>query len=723
MLYLKHIYNRFFTLICMAITLLWLPISAFADLGEISNAATRSEDKSRQGLVTIFGDVVNNPLSGSGSGTILSDLFGVANGALLVVGGMVVLYFMFKKVTQTAHDGNFYSQNQHTVWGPLRLVFGIAALAPTGNGWSLAQLMMLWAASVMGVGSANLATDQALSALAEGKGMVVQPAMGTTTDLAKSLYEINICMHGINAGITDAQNSGALVPENAFVQQSATTRGFVLKNPSYTCGGADLAMSAGIPSTLLTMTPGIDVVTIYQAHQQALQTMQSTMSSNALQFVNAVVQKEQSGGGALPDTNAQIQAAALQYENTVQAAIASKQGEIQSLASKVSDNVKTNGWWMLGTWYQTFAQANTRMSDAVQGKASTFGPSGGDPSSTSVYDSAINAFHTQQTLSAASSTNGLNSDPQNAQQNSTSSQIIGKLFPGQKLINWVVSDTGQTNPLIRMKDLGDNVLITADVGLAGYVGLSAFQEMKDNKFSVVGLAAGVANAFTGLGDAASGAFNGLKPFIVTLIFALFAIGIALSVYLPMVPFIVWFGAIINWLVVVGEAIVAAPLWALTHLAGEGEGMGHRSGHGWIFLLNVMVRPILMVIGFFLGGAAIVAAGTVLNSMFGVAIANVQYDSTTGLASIIGFLVIYCSMCLNLVHSCFNLILIVPDQVINWVGGHAAPNVGRDENSQTRNALDGFNRKLENIMPKPTTRLGKDPDVNDGVPRSGSRQGK
>lgn len=100
----------------------------------------------------------------------------------------------------------------------------------------------------------------------------------------------------------------------------------------------------------------------------------------------------------------------------------------------------------------------------------------------------------------------------------------------------------------------------------------------------------------------------------------------------------------------------------------------------------MVRPILMVIGFFLGGAIVIVGGKVLNELFMIAVANSQYDSITGFFSIIGFVAIYCFLILNLIHSCFNLILIVPDQVINWVGGHAAPNIGRDEGDKARMAV-------------------------------------
>ena len=150
---------------------------------------------------------------------------------------------------------------------------------------------------------------------------------------------------------------------------------------------------------------------------------------------------------------------------------------------------------------------------------------------------------------------------------------------------------------------------------------------------------------------------------------------------------------------VGEAIIAAPLWAFTHLGSEGEGMGHKTSHGYIFLLNVMIRPALMVVGFFLGGAALIAGGTLLNQCFGIALANAQFDSVTGLFSIIFYLAIYCSMCLTLVHSCFNLILIVPDQVINWVGGHAAASVGREDNERMRNAMNIFGSRLEHLAPK------------------------
>ena len=137
--------------------------------------------------------------------------------------------------------------------------------------------------------------------------------------------------------------------------------------------------------------------------------------------------------------------------------------------------------------------------------------------------------------------------------------------------------------------------------------------------------------------------------------------------------------------------------ALISIFGEGDGFGHKTSHGYIFLLNCMVRPILMVIGFFLGGAAVIVGGTLLGEVFKVAVANVQFDSMTGIFSIVGFLVVYVGLLLNLIHSCFNLIFIVPDQVINWVGGHASPNLGRDENERIQRMFGAVAGRADSLI--------------------------
>lgn len=691
--------------------LLSLPVFAQGTtVGEIATAAQRSGDKSRQALVSIYGNVVNNPLATGGAGggdTILASIFQVTNGALLVIGGFFACYVMFRKLSQTAHDGTIYDREKHTLWGPIRLVWGLAALVPTANGWSLSQLLMLWAASLMGVGIANIGVDASVSAFQDGKSMVVQPVMPSTVNLSHSVFEADLCMHAINAGLAQAEAGGALVTQDGYIQQSATSSGFVLKNASFVCGGADINNNLeGQDQSTDWFSGTIDTSDVRKSHLQALQQMQSTLTYAAQNFVNAVVQKEGGGTGALPDPEIAIQSAAMQYENTVNTMAATKQGNIAALASQLSSSIKDAGWWTLGAWYQTFAQANTKLTDAVSAKASVYGMSSeGDPAMLAVYATSMWAFKSQQATSTYTPTIGTSSTGSymKGAAGTDANKIIGSFFsaPGQRIVNYMVDinaggeGLGQVNPLIKMKNLGDYTMAAAETGMGAYVTAKAIAQVKEG-WSVAGAFAKVANAVSSIGDTLQGVLDAMSPFLIMAIVALFLLGSTLSTYLPMVPFIIWFGAVVNWLVVVGEAIVAAPLWAITHLGGEGDGMGHRSAHGYIYLLNVMVRPILMVIGFFLGGAGIIAGGTLLNQLFGIALANAQFDSITGLFSIIVYLIIYASMCLNLVHSCFNLIFIVPDRVINWVGGAASSSIHSDDAEKTQRTMNIFSNKLDQL---------------------------
>ncbi|MDE9567200.1 DotA/TraY family protein, partial [Xenorhabdus bovienii] len=92
-------------------------------------------------------------------------------------------------------------------------------------------------------------------------------------------------------------------------------------------------------------------------------------------------------------------------------------------------------------------------------------------------------------------------------------------------------------------------------------------------------------------------------------------GFSLSIYLPFIPFIYWIAAFANWIVSVLVGATGGSLWSATHI-GVGDEGGHRSSYGYIFLIDVMIRPMLMVFGFVFASTAIVAIGTFLHIMFG-----------------------------------------------------------------------------------------------------------
>ena len=155
------------------------------------------------------------------------------------------------------------------------------------------------------------------------------------------------------------------------------------------------------------------------------------------------------------------------------------------------------------------------------------------------------------------------------------------------------------------------------------------------------------------------------------------LGLLMAVYIPLIPFITWFGALISYATIFVESIAAAPLWGMAHLDPNGDGMGQRTQHGYLFLLNVLLRPILMLIGFIAASALMIILGSILYTMFMPAMANVQGDSITGIYTILAFLAIFWVINLMLVQGGMNLIFVIPDQVLNWLGSIGQSHLGKE----------------------------------------------
>ncbi|WP_407079491.1 hypothetical protein [Candidatus Regiella insecticola] len=103
----------------------------------------------------------------------------------------------------------------------------------------------------------------------------------------------------------------------------------------------------------------------------------------------------------------------------------------------------------------------------------------------------------------------------------------------------------------------------------------------------------------------------------------------------------------------------------------------------------MLRPMLMVFGFLFASLVVVALGTLLNTLFASALANVQVDSITGLISIVGVLMIYARICTTLVSSAFSLQVSMPDYVISWLGGREGASMLGGMNESTKGMFANF----------------------------------
>ncbi|EFG0473618.1 DotA/TraY family protein, partial [Escherichia coli] len=608
--------------LCAGLAISSLPAMASVTYQDIVSAATNPDDLSRQALVTIFGDVVTNPLSTSAP-TLIGSMFGAFNSIIAV---LAVVWFMFigiRHVVRSGHQGQVFSTGRDIV-GTLSVVAGFLMIVPTGNGWSIAQLIMLWGASIMGVGSANVMVQLAADNIANGYSMTVQPVQASTRTAARGIFEMELCKYAVNAGLNDfnqtVKSSTSLMTESAKTASGNYT--VTVSNGSGICGSASLSVEGNGTTDQSTIGKFFNPFSkneysgVISAQRAAMDNMISDMDNAASEFVTTFLEKRNSGNGTLPDIETRIQRAADEYERAVQKSLPIDNGE-QSRKEALKSYLTTYGWVTLGAWYQTFATANQRLAElADRAPAVTSMSSLGEVGDTDLFSAVMGAYKTQLqnstytptigTITTQDESNAANStDPQSVVMKSIAPTILK--WTNQAATEWSGTGTtsNQVNPLIKMKNIGDYTLGTTEILWTGYTTVRVLATMGDNSIfgKAVNLFSGLPKGFVALLDAAA-------PPIYFLLFLLFCAGFSLSIYLPFIPFIFWMTGIGNWIVSVLIGCTAGPLWAATHL-GTSEDRGSRAAYGYIYLIDSMIRPPLMVFGFFFASVAIIAVGTIL----------------------------------------------------------------------------------------------------------------
>jgi conjugal transfer/type IV secretion protein DotA/TraY len=175
-----------------------------------------------------------------------------------------------------------------------------------------------------------------------------------------------------------------------------------------------------------------------------------------------------------------------------------------------------------------------------------------------------------------------------------------------------------------------------------------------------------------LRDSSSASGNGSTSLILIIFAGIsYVVGFFLAYCLPLFPLIRFFSGILSWLLTLFEALVALPLVALVSLRGDGDGLFAHSEQGILLLLQMVLRPVLMIIG-------LIAALTVFNMLYmfiNQAIWHVFFGvsssaGTGSLDNVLGFyacLLLWTFLVYSLANLSFGMINTIPNRVLVWVG--------------------------------------------------------
>ena len=623
--------------------------------GEYTPAVT---DSSVEKLAAVFGPIITSIRDG-GSGnetetTTLGTMISVLNAACLFVGMLFTTFISMRSIVDSAESAEVLGKKMSSPWLPIRITAGASMLLPLSSGYSAIQVIVIWCV-LQGVGIADKIWSAGIDKISD-QGWIAPPILPETRKLAAIVLRSEVCAGAMNntyaAQGLDTKVApytvGAASAGGSYEISSIEWRASSGYKDNTVCGGVTLTKNKNDQGDMSSITSDIQ-----SAQITALQTMISELQPIADKIV---------AGNDGSVSVASIDRAADNYTSSLSQAVNSIiQSKTQGAKTEFLKTAQEAGWIYAGTWFPHLSHLN----DALQSAMNAV-PVGQSISITSkeaedslvAYKDAISATNAL----LASSDESLQNYTEKSIENGNGSddlfdKIVAKLSaPMLKMLDWMTHTIGGSNlnHVSQMKSFGDGLIWCGVAFFAAIFGIS-----------------GVAGSHAAEGTAGwvfdgAAAIASVSPTLSVIVISLFGLGIMLAVYMPLIPWVTWMTSVVNWFVLVIEAIIVAPIWAAAHIAPEGHDVVGRAAQGYSLLFSVIFRPALMIFGFYAGFLLTEPVSALINSSFMTIVSGTQAGSMSGMIVIIGYTCVYVSISITVTHLCYSLIHWVPDNCLRWI---------------------------------------------------------
>lgn len=127
----------------------------------------------------------------------------------------------------------------------------------------------------------------------------------------------------------------------------------------------------------------------------------------------------------------------------------------------------------------------------------------------------------------------------------------------------------------------------------------------------------------------------IMPLLIVWLGTMTTIGFLTAYYIPFLPYMIFTFGSIAWLMAVIEAMVAAPIVALGITHPEGEGAFGKGEQAIMLLMNVFLRPAMMIIGYISGIALSYVSVWIINAGFSNVVSFIQGDLSRSAFNVVG----------------------------------------------------------------------------------------
>jgi len=598
---------------------------------------------------------------GAGGSTPFEVAMGILNGIALLVGGFLTFYMLVVGTMMTAHDGENMGRKWSSVWVPIRTAIGTAMVVPVaggvGTGYCAAQLLMGWLVT-QGIGAADQLWSGYASSTFSAQGMAPTSVLPQVAPLAMGILKSEVCMATINNLRKNDSASQALWPTDfaaSNLSQGGSVTGRQYGSGLAECGKVTYMLTSDTATALSSTDYGfnnalgtvlIDQGAVQTAHIQAVSVLESQLQPIA----QSIVVNGPSGA-----TGAQFAQAVVAYQQAVATAVGSSAAS-QSAFSAIQQSASQDGWALAGAFFMKASSLQDQMNAMVTSVPATSAPTSFGGSTESVLAAQYAAL---EQFKSQSSTQSLGIAQQNSRDDD-SGNILQRVLAefsegGMQLMRHVIQPNPDRNGIMSIKDVGG-----ATMGAAEAIVL-AITTTKAADSSLWGQVANLAVGTHGIADV-------VTEVMMMLAVPMFLLGATMAIYIPMLPFMIYFGTVLGWVILVAEAIIAAPLWGIMHLNPNGDEMAGAARQGYMMILGLMLRPALIVLGFIFASLAVDPLIKMFESIFFPVFAASMKGSFVGVGTMLVMCFIFTSSMMMLINRVFGFIHVIPDQLLRWIGG-------------------------------------------------------
>lgn len=610
-------------------------------------------DGSKQILDALLGqgwDTWGTSLGGSQASELMLELFSAFNLIALAVISALFLWVMAVAVAGTAHEGTPFGKRFSSLWMPLRFVGAMGALAPIFKGLSLFQVAIL-ACIGFSVNLGNYVWELGTDYFVEHGGqLTIQAPDQNVTHYA-----------AITNGTLESLTLQYYLNERRRLR--IKPGGYWEYHDNWFRSGGEYKFFFNGNAGSITVNCVDEGDALCRGKVNAIGAAISALSPVAQQLAN-------------PDTAASaidpraLYNAANQVNTTILTGLQNyaHQGQLQSKLDDFKKNSEQYGWIIAGSSYWSISWINAEVREAMYSGISyipkeytfselmvmTRGLRDYEAVKERVSNYIKTAYASRRGISDTTATPAVTDEGRAIEEignwlRATLNQLVaGNILP------IAIEKLSTQDPIMAISNVGD-YLIGSAWGLASALG-------------VVDVAHSMGKALPFVGKAIPNLDKYISFALFTVFLPLLLYGLALAYYLPAIPFIRWISALVGWIILIVEALVAAPLWLCAHALPEGDGAAGQHGkRGYFLLLGILIRPPLMVVGFFTAVVLMNVVGRLLGAGFEIFIAGTSQTKILGITGTFSMLVILGIVVIMTANKFFSLIHYLPEHVTNWIG--------------------------------------------------------